>query len=242
MGALKPQKARFVYFFRKLSSLTTLEAASSGLASGLAAAASGLASRLGGSAERGALFRRRQRGGRLVGAGLDLFAGAGLVLAVELQAEAHRGIDEGRQRGERHLYAFLLLVEAHRHFEELVVDDEVPVLVLEHDRHLFRILGAQIVGQLHAGVGAAEGNVEMVRAGQALVGDLSQHAAHDAAQRIVDESVVVKAIVHVVPELSRSIGLRIRRVNRVKARKTLGRKWEGFCCPVPSRTALTSAV
>ena len=43
MGAVKPQKARFVYFFRKLSSLTTLEAASSGLASGLAAA-SGLAS------------------------------------------------------------------------------------------------------------------------------------------------------------------------------------------------------
>jgi hypothetical protein len=30
---------------------------------------------------------------------------------------------------------------------------------------------------------------------------LGQHAAHDAAQRIVDESVVMKAIVHGVPEL-----------------------------------------
>src|SRR5438105_1875722 len=41
-GAVKPQKARRVYFFRKLSSLTILEAGSSGLASG-PAAASGLA-------------------------------------------------------------------------------------------------------------------------------------------------------------------------------------------------------
>src|SRR5207302_470959 len=101
-------------------------------------------------------------------------------------------------------------------------------------------------GQTHAGVGAAERDVEMVRAGQALIGNLPQHTAHDAAQRIVDESVVVKAIVHVVPELSRSIGLRIRRVNRIGARKPWrqsgGGKWEGFCCPVPSRTALTSAV
>ena len=86
----------------------------------------------------------------------------------------------------------------------------------------------------------------MMRTRQALVSDLSQHATHDAAQRIVDESVVVKAIVHVVPERSRSIGLRIRRVNRIGARKPWrqsgGGKWEGFCCPVPSRTALTSAV
>src|SRR5262249_16992241 len=72
--------------------------------------------------------------------------------------------------------------------------------------------------------------------GQALVGDLSQHAAHDAAQRIVDESVVVKAVVHVVPGLSRSIGLRFRRVNRSESRKTLvesGRASVARCPPEP---------
>jgi hypothetical protein len=73
--------------------------------------------------------------------------------------------------------------------------------VLKHDRHLFGVFGAQIVGQHHAGVGAAERDVEMVRAGQTFVGDLRQHAANNAAQRIVDESVVLKAIVHGLSEI-----------------------------------------
>ncbi len=82
----------------------------------------------------------------------------------------------------------------------------------------------------------------MVRTGQALVGDLAQHAAHDAAQRIVDESVVVEAIVHIVPELSRSIGPRFRRVNRIKSRKAVMESGRASVARCPSRTALTSAV
>ena len=41
----------------------------------------------------------------------------------------------------------------------------------------------------------------MVRAGQAFFGDLRQHAANNAAQRIVDESVVLKSIVHGLSEI-----------------------------------------
>jgi hypothetical protein len=41
----------------------------------------------------------------------------------------------------------------------------------------------------------------MVRARQSRFRDLSQHASNDAAQRIVDESVVVKAIVHGLSEI-----------------------------------------
>ncbi len=72
----------------------------------------------------------------------------------------------------------------------------------------------------------------MVRARQAFFADLSQHATHDAAQRIVDESVVVKAIVHIVLEPSRSIGPHTIRVNLVTTPKR-GREVGGFCCPVP---------
>ena len=54
----------------------------------------------------------------------------------------------------------------------------------------------------------------MVRAGQAFFGDLRQHAAHDAAQRIVDESVVVKAIVHGLSETLREASARVRESQR----------------------------
>src|SRR5262249_4400687 len=52
-GAVKPQKDGCVYFFRKLSSLTILEAGSSGLAARLAASASGLAAASGGAPSEG---------------------------------------------------------------------------------------------------------------------------------------------------------------------------------------------
>ena len=82
----------------------------------------------------------------------------------------------------------------------------------------------------------------MVRARKAFLGDLRQHATNDAAQRVVDEGVVVEAIVHGLSEISRSmVDPRTTRVNRRKPRMHR-MKWEGFCCPVPSRTALTSAV
>ncbi|WIM11723.1 MAG: hypothetical protein OJF58_002682 [Enhydrobacter sp.] len=44
----------------------------------------------------------------------------------------------------------------------------------------------------------------------------------------------MEAIVHGLPELSRSIGPRPPRVNAAGMRR-VGAKWEGFCCPVPSR-------
>ena len=106
----------------------------------------------------------------------------------------------------------------------------------------FGLIPERYRAQHDAGVGAAEGNVEMVRAGEAFLGHLRQHATDDAAQRVVDESVVVEAIVHGLSEITRNIvGPRTIRVNRGKQRISKS-KGEGFCCPVPSRTALTSAV
>ena len=50
-------------------------------------------------------------------------------------------------------------------------------------------------------------DVEMMRARQAFFADLNQHAAHHAAQRVVDEGVVLETVVHLlVGKLSRSIG------------------------------------
>jgi hypothetical protein len=49
----------------------------------------------------------------------------------------------------------------------------------------------------------------MVRAGQAFLGDLRQHATNDAAQRVVDESVVLKSIVHGLSEIQRKASARM---------------------------------
>ena len=143
-------------------------------------------------------------GGRFSGAGSGVGAAAadsasgaarlGLVLAVELQAEAHRRVDEGRSAANGTLMRSCCLLKLTVTAKLRRRDGlQVPVLVLEHDRHLFRVLArADGSGSSTPGMVAAEGDVEMVRAGQAFFGDMRQRAAHDAAQRIVDESVVGK--------------------------------------------------
>ena len=84
----------------------------------------------------------------------------------------------------------------------------------------------------------------MVRAGKAFLGDLRQHATDDAAQRVVDESVVVEAIVHGLSEISRiCVDPRTAESqSREIARECTGRKVGGLLLPGAPRTALTSAV
>ena len=73
---------------------------------------------------------------------------------------------------------------------------EIPELVLQDDGHLLGILRAQPVRHAHAvGVGV-EGDVEMMVAGQALLGRFGEHAAHHAAQRLLGQEIVADLVGH----------------------------------------------
>jgi hypothetical protein len=67
--------------------------------------------------------------------------------------------------------------------------------MLQHHRDLFGIAGAQIVRHLDAGMGGAEGDVEMMRAGQPVLTHVAQHAARHAAQGVVDILIVPETFV-----------------------------------------------
>ncbi len=83
----------------------------------------------------------------------------------------------------------------------------------------------------------------MVRAGQAFFGDLRQHAANDAAQRIVDESVVLKSIVHGLSEIQIKASARMAGESTLPiAGKSRWKESGGLLLPGAPRTALTSAV
>ena len=71
---------------------------------------------------------------------------------------------------------------------------KIPELMLQDDRHLLRVLRVHPRRQLHArGIGG-EGDLEMMVARQALLGDVGEHGAHDAAQRGLRQDVVADMI------------------------------------------------
>lgn len=78
------------------------------------------------------------------------------------------------------------LVEAEADLEFVLVDLQVPELVLKHDRDLFRVPFPHGVGQHDTGVPGVVGDVEMVVAHDAALGDMHQGFANDIALHAVD--------------------------------------------------------
>ena len=75
--------------------------------------------------------------------------------------------------------------------EALLVDREVPELVLQDDGHVGRVAVAQELRDRHARMMGAEGDVEMMRRRRTFLGEAAQHVAHDGAQRTLDQPSVV---------------------------------------------------
>ena len=80
--------------------------------------------------------------------------------------------------------------------EGVLADLQIPELMLEHDRHFFRKLRAQPVGNAQARRARVEGDEEMMLAGQAVAGNVGEHLADDAAQRVLCEQIVTDKIGH----------------------------------------------
>src|SRR3954464_8987637 len=63
--------------------------------------------------------------------------------AGEFEREIDRWVGEAADRGERDRQALELLLEAKRDRKRLLAELEIPVLVLQDDRHLAGVLAAQ---------------------------------------------------------------------------------------------------
>src|SRR3546814_6047394 len=81
-----------------------------------------------------------------------------------------------------------LLIERQPHLEPVLAHAQIPIAVLDDDGHFLGEAFQQVAGNVHAGRAGAEGDVEMMAAGQAASGlHLAKHAADDGAQRIRSE-------------------------------------------------------
>lgn len=110
--------------------------------------------------------------------------------SLELQAEFDRRIGEGGDGVERDDEPLGLVLEAQGHGEALLRHLEIPELVLENHGHLLGILLAEIVRQRQAGKVGAEGDVEVMGAGEAFGGGAGERFANHAAQRRFDHFIV----------------------------------------------------
>lgn len=87
------------------------------------------------------------------------------------------------------------VIEGQLDLEAVVVDAQVPVLVLQHDRHLARVARGDLLGEFHAGRTGVEGNVEMVLTRQPLRLGNAQRLADDTLQGILGEQVIAHQVI-----------------------------------------------
>ena len=97
---------------------------------------------------------------------------------------------------------------------------QIPILVLDDDRHLFWIALAQAGRDAHAWRAGQEGDEEVVVARQPGARHFAEHLAHDAAQCLLGQNVVSDVVFgHCAPTLSAEsncidVKKVMRRVNR----------------------------
>ena len=113
---------------------------------------------------------------------------------LEAEAELGRGVREGHEGGERHVEPLRHAAEAQRHREGLLADGEVPVLVLQDDRHLVGMARPQAGRDRDSRVRGPEGQVEVVLAREPLARRQAQRLAGNVAQRLPDEPRVVERV------------------------------------------------
>ena len=75
-----------------------------------------------------------------------------------------------------------------------IADRQIPELMLQHDRHFFRILRAQARRNLHAGRAGVERDEEVMLARQAVARRIGDDVLDDAAQCVANQKVVADVI------------------------------------------------
>src|SRR3546814_16693029 len=102
--------------------------------------------------------------------------------------EIDRWIDEGGDRSIGNGKDRGCLVERQADAEMIVRDRQVPVAVLEHDRHIVGIFGGQMGRNSDPWGLRLEGDVKMMLAGMAVAAlDMRQQAADHGARRVMQD-------------------------------------------------------
>jgi len=102
-----------------------------------------------------------------------------------------RGVVELGDCGERHVEGRSDPAEGQSDAERILLDLQIPETVLDDDGHLVRETFNQVLGDRDSGSTRAEGDVEMVVAGQAArTLDLTKHTADNCAQGVLHDLVV----------------------------------------------------
>src|SRR5262249_39667681 len=76
---------------------------------------------------------------------------------------------------------------------------EVPVLVLQHNRHFLRVTSVQPLRQIDPRIARIEGNVKVMIAGQAAARNFAQCGTHDTPQRLLRQEIVPHQVFRHVP-------------------------------------------
>ncbi len=117
------------------------------------------------------------------------------IRSLELQGERDGRIVEPGDCGVGHRQALGLAAESQRHGEEGLPRGQIPVLVLQHDPHLFGILSEHLGRSRDPGGLGPEGDVEVVVARKALRrGRALERHFHDAAQGVLGHGLIVHLV------------------------------------------------
>ena len=117
-----------------------------------------------------------------------------LLPGLEADPELRRRVREGHEGGEGHVEPLRHSAEAQRHREGVLADREVPVLVLQDDRHLVGMARVQAGRDRDSRVRGPEGQVEVVLAREPLARRQAQRLAGHVAERLPDEPRVVERV------------------------------------------------
>lgn len=117
--------------------------------------------------------------------------GAGLSgIDMELQREIDCRINERGNRRVRHDEVGGNLAERQADLEMLRLDLQVPIFVLQHDRHLVGKALVQVLRDGNTRRLSLEGDIEMMVARQPIHRDIAEHAANHSAQRLLHYIVI----------------------------------------------------
>ncbi|SUS03668.1 hypothetical protein DF3PB_1080002 [uncultured Defluviicoccus sp.] len=108
----------------------------------------------------------------------------------QLQAEVHRRIAERGHRCKRNLEPIRPALELERYRERILLHHQVPELVLQDNGHLAWIPRPYLGRHLNVGRRGCEADVEVMLAGQPVLGRVRKGAPDDPAQTFVEPLLV----------------------------------------------------
>src|SRR5262249_19795131 len=140
--------------------------------------------------------RRLHRGGGGTGFRLDVSARRSGRLPIDrkFQSEWHRGVHKRFYGFERDVEAFRDAIKGKPDIEMILLNREIPELVLEHDGHVVRVARPKTRRYAHAVNASIESDKKMVIPLKRRTRHIGEHSPNDATKRILGQKVVADVV------------------------------------------------